>query len=108
MAEVRKAQFDLGFSALMLYGAKSLNCHIEKGLIFLFIKENFHSLGKISLILFMQNIFSVHSVFHKIYFKAVLRFRIRMVLVYWIRIRNQLFKCGFQMRIPHADPDKDT
>jgi hypothetical protein len=31
VAEVRKAQFLLSFSALMLYGAQSLNCRIEKG-----------------------------------------------------------------------------
>ncbi len=30
-AEGQKAQFGLGFSALMLHGAHSLNCRIEKG-----------------------------------------------------------------------------
>ncbi len=29
-AEARKAQFDLGFSALMLYDVHSINCHIER------------------------------------------------------------------------------
>ncbi len=29
--DVRRAQFRLGFSALMQYGVHTLNCHIEKG-----------------------------------------------------------------------------
>jgi hypothetical protein len=29
----------------------------------------------------------------------VLRIRIRMILVFWIRIRNPHSKCGFQMRM---------
>ncbi len=59
----------------MPYGAQSLNCRIEKGLIGLFFKAIFHSLGKMSLILSMQNIFSVHSVILETYVKAPLNVR---------------------------------
>jgi hypothetical protein len=49
----------------------------------------------------------VSDVFRLILPEAVLRIRIRMILVSWIRIRNPHPESAFQMRIPDADADRD-